>query len=60
MYRERLAAEGADDETLARIDREVGEAIDRATDEAKNGPLPDPDDSLQTELWADGGSAWRS
>ena len=60
MYRERLAADGADEETLAQIDREVEEAIDRATDEAKNGPLPDPDDSLLTELWADGGSSWRS
>src|SRR5919201_134415 len=44
MYRERLAADGADEETLARIDREVEEAIDRATDEAKNGPFPDPGD----------------
>jgi TPP-dependent pyruvate/acetoin dehydrogenase alpha subunit len=60
MYRERLAAEGADEETLTRIDRDVAEAIDRATDEAKNGPLPEPGDSLMTELWADGGSSWRS
>jgi TPP-dependent pyruvate/acetoin dehydrogenase alpha subunit len=60
MYRERLAADGADEETLATIDREVEEAVDRATQEAKDGPFPDPDDSLLTELWADGGSAWRS
>jgi TPP-dependent pyruvate/acetoin dehydrogenase alpha subunit len=60
MYRERLAAEGADEETLARIDREVQDAVDRATDEAKNGPFPDPETDLLTELWADGGSAWRS
>jgi TPP-dependent pyruvate/acetoin dehydrogenase alpha subunit len=60
MYRERLAGEGADEETMARIDREVEEAIDRATGEAKSGPAPDPDDSLLTELWADGGSSWRS
>jgi TPP-dependent pyruvate/acetoin dehydrogenase alpha subunit len=60
MYRERLAAEGADEATLARIDREVEEAVDRATEEAKNGPFPDPDEILLTELWADGGSSWRS
>jgi acetoin:2,6-dichlorophenolindophenol oxidoreductase subunit alpha len=59
-YRERLAAEGADEETLGRIDREVAEAVDRATEEAKSGPLPDPDESLLTELWADGGSSWRN
>jgi pyruvate dehydrogenase E1 component alpha subunit len=60
MYRERLAAEGADEEALARIDREVAEAVDRATDEAKDGPFPDPERDLLTELWSDGGSAWRS
>jgi acetoin:2,6-dichlorophenolindophenol oxidoreductase subunit alpha len=60
MYRQRLAADGADEETLARIDREVQEAVDRATDEAKSGPFPDPATDLLTELWADGGSAWRS
>jgi acetoin:2,6-dichlorophenolindophenol oxidoreductase subunit alpha len=60
MYRERLAAEGADEETLGRIDREVAEAVDRATEEAKSGPFPDPDESLLTELWADGGSSWRN
>jgi TPP-dependent pyruvate/acetoin dehydrogenase alpha subunit len=60
MYRERLAADGADGDTLERIDREVAEAVDRATEEAKNGPFPDPDESLLTELWADGGSSWRS
>ena len=60
MYRDRLAADGADADTLDGIDREVEEAVDRATEEAKNGPFPDPDDSLLTELWADGGSSWRS
>jgi pyruvate dehydrogenase E1 component alpha subunit len=60
MYRERLAADGADEETLAGIDREVAEAVDRATEEARNGRFPDPETDLLTELWADGGSAWRS
>jgi pyruvate dehydrogenase E1 component alpha subunit len=60
MYRERLAADGVDEEMLARIDREVAEAVDRATDEAKDGPFPDPERDLMTEVWADGGSSWRS
>jgi hypothetical protein len=60
MYRERLAADGADEETLAGIDREVAEAVDRATEEARGGRFPDPETDLLTELWADGGSAWRS
>jgi TPP-dependent pyruvate/acetoin dehydrogenase alpha subunit len=60
MYRERLAADGADEETLARIDREVQEAVDRATEEARNAPFPQPERDLLTQLWADGGSSWRS
>jgi acetoin:2,6-dichlorophenolindophenol oxidoreductase subunit alpha len=60
LYRERLLAAGADEETLRGIDVEVQDAVDRATEEAKNGPFPDPDTELLTELWADGGSAWRS
>ncbi len=59
MYRERLLAAGADEETLDGIDREVQEAVDRATQEAREAPFPDPD-TLETELWADGGSAWRN
>src|SRR5918999_1413147 len=39
-YRERMLAAGADDETLDRIDREVQEAVDRATEEARHAPLP--------------------
>ena len=59
MYRERLLAAGADEETLAGIDRDVQESVDRATEEARQAPFPDPQ-SLETELWADGGSAWRN
>jgi pyruvate dehydrogenase E1 component alpha subunit len=58
-YRERLLASGVDAETVDRIDREALETVDRATEEAKAGPFPDPG-ALETELWADGGSAWRS
>jgi TPP-dependent pyruvate/acetoin dehydrogenase alpha subunit len=59
MYRERLLAAGADEETLDGIDREVLESVDRATQEAREAPFPDPQ-TLETELWAEGGSAWRN
>jgi len=58
-YRERLVASGVDAAAIDEIDREVLELVDRATEEAKSGPFPDPG-ALETELWADGGSAWRS
>ena len=59
MYRERLMGEGVEGGVLDGIDAEVVAAVDRATEEAKAGPLPDAD-SLDTQLWTDGGSAWRS
>jgi len=59
LYRERLLAAGAEEETLQGIEREVREAVDRATEEAREGPFPDPG-TLETELWADGGAAWRN
>jgi pyruvate dehydrogenase E1 component alpha subunit len=59
LYRDRLLAAGADEETMHGIDRDAQAAVDRATEEAKQAPFPDPD-TLETELWADGGSAWRN
>jgi pyruvate dehydrogenase E1 component alpha subunit len=59
MYRERLVGEGVEAGVLDGIDAEVGAAVDQATEEAKAGPLPDAG-SLDTQMWADGGSAWRS
>ena len=59
MYRERLLAAGADEAKLDEIDHNVFEAVDRATQEAREAPFPDPE-TLETELWADGGSAWRN
>ena len=59
MYRERLLAAGADEETLHGIDRDVQETVDRATEEAREAPFPDLQ-TLETELWAEGGSAWRN
>ena len=58
-YRERLLAAGADEGTLDAIDSDALAAVDRATEEAREAPFPDPE-TLETELWADGGSAWRN
>ena len=59
MYRERLVGEGLDAGVLDGIDAEVLAAVDRATEEARTAPPPDAA-SIDTQLWADGGSAWRS
>ncbi len=57
--RERLVGDGVDGGDLDEIDRAARELVDRATDEAREAPPPDPS-IVETELWADGGSAWRS
>ena len=59
MYRERLVGEGLDAGVLDGIDAEVLAAVDRATEESRAAPPPDAA-SIDTQLWADGGSAWRS
>ncbi len=59
MYHERLLAVGAPEADLSIIQREVASAIDAATEFAKSGAEPRAD-SLTTEVYADGGSAWRN
>jgi TPP-dependent pyruvate/acetoin dehydrogenase alpha subunit len=58
-HRDRLLASGVEPEVIDRVEREALELVDRATEEAKAGPYPEPEE-LGTELWADGGSAWRN
>ncbi len=58
-HRDRLLASGVEPDAIDRVEREALELVDRATEEAKAGPYPEPE-ALGTELWADGGSAWRS
>jgi acetoin:2,6-dichlorophenolindophenol oxidoreductase subunit alpha len=58
-HRDRLLTSGVEADAIDRIEREALELVDRATEEAKAGPYPDPE-ALGKELWADGGSAWRS
>jgi acetoin:2,6-dichlorophenolindophenol oxidoreductase subunit alpha len=59
VYRGRLERLGVEAAQLDRIESEVAQAVDAATDAAKNGALPDPASAF-TEVWADGGSSWRS
>ena len=59
MFRDRLLRAGVDASALDGIDRAARELVDRATDEARDAPAPDRS-SLETEVWADGGSAWRN
>ncbi len=58
-YRTVLMSRGVAEEALDRIDGEAAEAVDLATQEAKAGTEP----SLElayTNLWSDGGWAWRN
>ncbi|MBI4261780.1 MAG: thiamine pyrophosphate-dependent dehydrogenase E1 component subunit alpha [Actinobacteria bacterium] len=59
LYRARLLSIGVPQDRLDEIEQEVARAIDEATEFAKGGPEPG-EDSLLTDLWADGGSSWRS
>jgi pyruvate dehydrogenase E1 component alpha subunit len=59
LYRARLLELDVKAETLDAIDAEVDAEVDRATEEAKAGAPPSPG-SLETNVWADGGSSWRN
>jgi acetoin:2,6-dichlorophenolindophenol oxidoreductase subunit alpha len=57
--RERLVSDGVDAATLDDIDDAAARLVDDATAEAQSGSPPDAS-TLLTEVWADGGSAWRN
>ncbi len=59
QLQERLLASGVAQSVFDEIERAAEELVERATEEAKAAALPDPS-ILETQLWADGGSAWRS
>jgi pyruvate dehydrogenase E1 component alpha subunit len=59
MYHDRLLSLGTPEATLSTIEREVAEAVDAATEFAKAGSIPG-EESLMTEVYADGGSRWRN
>ena len=59
MYHDRLLFLGTPEERLSTIEREVAGAVDAATEFAKAGAEPGQA-KLMTEVYADGGSAWRN
>ena len=59
IYRARLTAEGTDEGALAAIEAAADAEVDDATEQVRNAPPPDPA-TLTTDMWADGGSAWRN
>jgi acetoin:2,6-dichlorophenolindophenol oxidoreductase subunit alpha len=58
-YRAILIGRGVDAAVLDAIDKDAREAVDRATEEAKAGPEPRLE-LASTNVWADGGHAWRN
>lgn len=58
-YRKKLLAAGIAETDLAAIEAETAVKIDEATEEARNGPPP-PIEIAYTDVFADGGAAWRN
>jgi acetoin:2,6-dichlorophenolindophenol oxidoreductase subunit alpha len=58
-YRKRLLELGVTDEALSTIDAEVLKVVDAATDACRASPPTSPD-ILFTDVYADGGCAWRN
>ena len=58
-YRARLEAAGVDAAELDAIEAETRDAVAAAEAEARAAPEPTAD-VLETQVWTDGGSAWRN
>ena len=58
-YRERLLAAGASAQQLDDVEAAADAAMNAAVEEAKAAPVPSTS-AIGTNLWADGGSAWRN
>ncbi|MGW0820769.1 thiamine pyrophosphate-dependent dehydrogenase E1 component subunit alpha [Streptomyces sp. NPDC002845] len=59
IARGRLTDLGVSPETVARADERATAAVQTAVEAAKTAPAPDPSEAL-TDVWADGGAAWRT
>src|SRR4249920_3074817 len=59
IYRERLLQFGVSEKTIGEIDAEVRKMVDDATEACKAAPPP-PLDIIFTDVYADGGWAWRN
>ncbi len=59
LAKARMEALGVPAESVAAVDKRVAEGVKEAVATAKAAPGPDPADAM-TDVWADGGSAWRT
>src|SRR5229473_6341806 len=59
LYRARLKQFGVSEDTIASIEADVRRLVDEATEKCKAAPPP-PADILCTDVYADGGFAWRN
>ena len=59
IYRERLLQFGVSEKTIGDIETQVRKVVDDATEACKAAPPP-PLDIISTDVYADGGWAWRN
>ncbi|HTQ74620.1 MAG TPA: thiamine pyrophosphate-dependent dehydrogenase E1 component subunit alpha [Burkholderiales bacterium] len=59
LYRSRLIASGIPEAKVAQIEAESMAKLEQATETAKASPAP-AIESAMTDVWADGGNAWRN
>jgi pyruvate dehydrogenase E1 component alpha subunit len=59
IYRERLKQFGIPEKLAAEIDADVKRVVDEATEKCKAAPAP-PLELISTDVYADGGWAWRN
>ncbi|MGW1748960.1 thiamine pyrophosphate-dependent dehydrogenase E1 component subunit alpha [Streptomyces sp. NPDC002092] len=59
VARGRLFELGTDEATVTAADERARDLVQQAVEAAKNAPSPDPGEAL-TDVWADGGAAWRT
>jgi TPP-dependent pyruvate/acetoin dehydrogenase alpha subunit len=59
IYRERLRQFGIGEDVISGIETDVRRRVDEATEKCKAAPSP-PSDILTSDVYADGGFAWRN
>ncbi|QUC57997.1 thiamine pyrophosphate-dependent dehydrogenase E1 component subunit alpha [Streptomyces sp. A2-16] len=59
IARGRLVEAGVPEETVTAADERAQEVVRQAVEAAKSAPPPDPREAF-TDVWADGGAAWRT
>jgi TPP-dependent pyruvate/acetoin dehydrogenase alpha subunit len=59
LYRKRLLESGISEAELENLEKAAMGRVDEATEQARASPLPEIE-SAYTDVWADGGSAWRN